>query len=113
VIQAPFYRVEGQGTGELRYLGYLRIGGKQLPPAIAQYEVTVARGSGHSPILSMRPGIPERQTHDYARHGVTCRFAALNTATGQVTDACYPRHRHQEVLRVLKKIAAAHAGQRN
>ena len=51
----------------------------------------------------MRPGIPERQTHDYARHGVTCLFAALNAATGQVTDACYPRHRHQEFLRFLKK----------
>jgi transposase len=42
------------------------------------------------PILPMLPGIPERQTHDYARHGVTTLFAALNTATGQVTDACYP-----------------------
>ena len=42
------------------------------------------------PILPMRPGIPERQTHDYARHGVTCLFAALNTATGQVAGACYP-----------------------
>ena len=40
------------------------------------------------PILPLRPGIPERQTHDYARHGVTCLFAALNAATGQVTDAC-------------------------
>jgi transposase len=63
------------------------------------------------PILPMRPGIPERQTHDYARHGVTCLFAALNTATGQVTDACYPRHRHQEFLRFLKKVAAAYPGQ--
>ena len=62
------------------------------------------------PILPMRPGIPERQTHDYARHGVTCLFAALNTATGQVTDACYPRHRHQEFLRFLKKTAAAYSG---
>jgi transposase len=60
------------------------------------------------PILPMRPGIPERQTHDYARHGVTCLFAALNTATGQVTDACYPRHRHQEFLKFLKKTAAAY-----
>jgi transposase len=60
------------------------------------------------PILPMRSGIPERQTHDYARHGVTCLFAALNTATGQVTDACYPRHRHQEFLRFLKKVAAAY-----
>src|SRR5258706_8719325 len=55
------------------------------------------------PILPMRQGIPERQTHNYARHGVTCLFAALNTATGQVTDACYPRHRHQEFLRFLKR----------
>ena len=62
------------------------------------------------PILPMRPGIPERQTHDYARHGITCLFAALNTATGQVTDACYPRHRHQEFLKFLKKTAAAYPG---
>src|SRR5262249_6978622 len=55
------------------------------------------------PILPMRPGIPERQTHDCARHGVTCLFAALNTATGEVTDACYPRHRHQEFLKFLKR----------
>jgi hypothetical protein len=34
------------------------------------------------PILPMRPGIPERQAHDYVRHGVTCLFAALDTATG-------------------------------
>jgi transposase len=62
------------------------------------------------PILPMRPGIPERQTHDYARHGVTSLFAALNTATGQVTDACYPKHRRQEFLRFLKKVAAAYPG---
>ena len=62
------------------------------------------------PILPMRPGIPERQTHDYARHGVTSLFAALNAATGTVTDACYPRHRHQEFLRFLKKVAAAYPG---
>jgi transposase len=62
------------------------------------------------PILPMRPGIPQRQGHDYARHGVTCLFAALNTATGQVTDACYPRHRHQEFLPFLTKVAAAYPG---
>jgi transposase len=60
------------------------------------------------PILPMRPGIPERQTHDYARHGVTTLFAALEVATGTVIDACYPRHRHQEFLRFLKKVAAAY-----
>ena len=62
------------------------------------------------PILPMRSGIPERQTHDYARHGVTCLFAALEVATGRVTDACYPRHRHQEFLKFLKKVAAACPG---
>jgi len=62
------------------------------------------------PILPMRAGIPERQTHDYARHGTTSLFAALNTATGRVTDACYPKHRHQEFLRFLKKVAAAYPG---
>ena len=60
------------------------------------------------PVLPMRPGIPERHTHDYVRHGTTTLFAALETATGTVTDACYPRHRHGEFLRFLKKIAAAY-----
>jgi transposase len=59
------------------------------------------------PILPMRSGIPERQTHDYARHGLTCLFAALEVATGTVTDACYCRHPHQEFPRLLKKVAAA------
>jgi transposase len=61
-----------------------------------------------APILPLRPGIPEKQTHDYVRHGTTTLFAALEVATGKVTDACYPRHRHQEFLRFLKKVAAAH-----
>ncbi len=62
------------------------------------------------PILPMRPGIPERQTHDYARHGTTSLFAALNVATGHVTDACYPQHRHQEFLKFLKKVASSYPG---
>jgi hypothetical protein len=59
------------------------------------------------PILPRRPGIPGRQAHGCARHGVTSLSAALNAATGEVTDACYPRHRHQEFLTFLKKAAAA------
>ena len=38
---------------------------------------------------------PSARPHDYARHGVTSLFAALNIATGHVTDACYRKHRHQ------------------
>jgi len=64
-----------------------------------------------APILPLRPGLPEKATHDYVRHGTTTLFAALEVATGKVvSDACYPRHRHQEFLRFLKKVAAAHPG---
>jgi transposase len=62
-----------------------------------------------APMLPMRPGLAARRTHDYVRHGTTTLFAALEIATGKITaDACYPRHRHQEFLRFLKKVAAAH-----
>jgi transposase len=62
------------------------------------------------PILPIRPGLPEKATHDYVRHGTTTLFGALEVAAGQVTDACYPKHRHQEFLRFLKKVAAAYPG---
>jgi transposase len=64
-----------------------------------------------APMLPLRPGLAARRTHDYKRHGTTTLFAALEIATGKITaDACYPRHRHQEFLRFLKKTAAAHPG---
>ena len=53
----------------------------------------------------MRPGLPEKATHDYVRHGTTTLFAALEVATGRVTDACYPRHRSDEFLKFLKLVA--------
>ena len=43
-----------------------------------------------APILPLRPGLPEKPTHDYVRHGTTTLFAALEVATGKVIDACYP-----------------------
>src|SRR4051794_11147980 len=49
-----------------------------------------------APVLPLRLGMPEKQTHDYVRHGTTTLFAALEVATGKVTDACYPRHRNEE-----------------
>jgi len=61
-----------------------------------------------APILPLRPGLPEKATHDYVRHGTTTLFAALEIATGKVTDACYPRHRHQEFLKFLKQVAKAY-----
>jgi transposase len=61
-----------------------------------------------APILPLRPGLPEKATHDYIRHGTTTLFAALEVATGTVTDACYPRHRSDEFLRFLKHVAKAY-----
>jgi transposase len=61
-----------------------------------------------APILPLRPGLPEKATHDYVRHGTTTLFAALEIATGKVTDACYPRHRHEEFLKFLKQVAKAY-----
>lgn len=56
------------------------------------------------PILPLRPGIPEWQTHDYQRHGTTTLFAALNVLEGTVIGECQPRHRHQEFLNFLDRI---------
>ena len=56
-------------------------------------------------MLPMQPGFPERRTHDYVRHGTSTLFAALEVATGRVTAACKPRHRHQEFLAFLKQVA--------
>src|SRR6202162_4419406 len=56
------------------------------------------------PILPLRPGLPERQTHDYQRHGTTTLFAALNVLEGTVIGECQSRHRHQEFLRFLDRI---------
>lgn len=60
------------------------------------------------PILPMQEGRIERRSHDYYRHGTTTLFAALDIATGQVTAALKPRHRHQEFLAFLKQIERAY-----
>ena len=59
------------------------------------------------PLLPMRPGQVERRSHDYARHGTTTLFAALNVATGEVHRRCERRHTQKEYLRFLDQIEAA------
>ena len=39
-----------------------------------------------APVLPMLPGVPERRSHDYVRHGTIDLFAALNTATGTASS---------------------------
>jgi hypothetical protein len=60
------------------------------------------------PILPVRPGLPEKATHDYKRNGTTTLFAALEIATGTVTDRCYHRHGKAEFLDFLKRVASAY-----
>jgi transposase len=59
-----------------------------------------------APILPLAPGVSERRTHDYRRHGTTSLFAALDVASGKVIGECHRRHRSQEFLRFLKTIDA-------
>jgi transposase len=57
-----------------------------------------------APVLPMMPGMPERRTHDYIRHGITTLFAALNTATGEVIGEIHRRHRAVEFKKFLVTI---------
>jgi transposase len=57
-----------------------------------------------APILPLRPGLPERQTHDYKRHGTTTLFAAFNILNGKVIGTCLPRHRAKEFVRFLRQL---------
>jgi transposase len=57
-----------------------------------------------------QPGLPLKRgrcgtfTHDYKRNGTTSLFAALQMVEGRVIGECYPRHRHQEFLRFLRRL---------
>src|ERR671916_1068533 len=58
------------------------------------------------PLLPLRPGQAERRTHDYARHGPTSLFAALDVTAGKVIGRCFPRHRAAEFRRFLDEVDA-------
>ncbi len=57
-----------------------------------------------APILPMLPGVPERATHDYVRHGTSSLFAALDVATGKVIGSTHAKHRAVEFKKFLIKI---------
>lgn len=56
------------------------------------------------PILPMDIGNPERQTHNYIRHGTLDLFAALNVATGKVLAAYKKQHRAKDFTAFLAEI---------
>src|SRR6266542_3417425 len=59
------------------------------------------------PVLPMMPGMPERRSHDYARHGVTSLFAAFNIADGTVISELRRQHRAVEFKKFLIAIDKA------
>ena len=58
------------------------------------------------PTFPMMPGMPEKRTHDYVRHGTTSLFAAFNVADGTVISGLHRRHRTIEFKKFLAKIDA-------
>src|SRR5271169_6762795 len=56
------------------------------------------------PVLPMMPGVPERPSHDYVRHGTTGLFAAFNIADGTVISSLSRRHRAVEFKKFLARI---------
>ena len=56
------------------------------------------------PMLPLRPGQVERHTHYYKRNGTTSLFAALNVATGEVTQEARARHTGADFLAFLRRI---------
>ena len=61
---------------------------------------------GTAPVLPMRPGQPERRTHDYIRHGTRDLFAALDVKAGTVIGEIHERHRSEEFRRFLDTVDA-------
>jgi transposase len=59
------------------------------------------------PDLPLVSGHPAAQTHDYARHGTTTLFAALDVLDGTVIGRCMQRHRNSEFIRFLNAVEAA------
>jgi len=55
-------------------------------------------------ILPLAPGVAERRTHDYRRHGTTSLFAALDVATGTVIGETHRRHRSIEFKSFLDRL---------
>ncbi len=56
------------------------------------------------PAFPLMPGMPEKRTHDYVRHGTTSLFAAFNVADGTVISSLHRRHRSTEFKKFLVKI---------
>lgn len=62
--------------------------------------------TGTAPVRPMRPGQPERDTHDYVRHGTRDLFAALDVKAGTVLGEVHACHRSEEFRHFLDTVDA-------
>ncbi len=60
------------------------------------------------PMLPLKPGQVARHTHDDKRNGTTSLFAALEVATGNVTQESRPRHTADDFLAFLRRLDRAY-----
>ena len=54
-----------------------------------------------APVLPLMPGVPQRFTRDYRRHGTTNLYTALDTASGKVITHMTARTRAKEFIKFL------------
>jgi hypothetical protein len=86
--------------------------GLYLAPPTAAVVLCVDEKSGVQALDRTQPLLPmtfdktEKRTRDYVRHGTINLFGALDVATGEVTDECYPRRGSKEFLSFMKTVAA-------
>ena len=91
-------------TFTLGWLDYAQARGFVTDPARVRRPQDKPRVERSQPVLPMMPGMPEKRTDDYVRHGVTSLFAAFNTADGTVISSLHRRHRAIEFKKFLIKI---------
>lgn len=84
-LQTPFFGSR-QMTHWLQREGY-RVNRKRIQRLMAlmglQATVPGPHTSRPQTVLPLAPGVPERRTHDYMRHGTTTLFAALDIGHGR------------------------------
>lgn len=69
-------------------------------------EKTAIQALGRTkPNKPVKPGRPEKISHEYVRHGTQSLIAALAVHEGAVIGQCFDRHRHEEFLIFLKSLA--------
>jgi transposase len=84
--------------------------GLYLNPAEQGIVICVDEKSQIQSLDRTQPGLPlkkgrcGRMTHDYKLHGATTLFAALEVLEGRVIGQCFEWHRHQEFLKLLRRL---------